>query len=295
MSTHEEMNSLLPEYAAGGLSAELRNSIESHLETCDECKEDLALWQMVSTETWEAGKSITAPKEIVERALIQVHLFPRNQGLLRRGWVLLKSQFPLVRHELWPASAAIMIIGYIAAILVGKEVIIQVLAPLVAAASIAMVFGPTNDPACELMSSVPTSPRQILLARLSIVFGYNFFLALLASVCLIPIFPKIFLPELIISWLAPMTFISALALFLSIYFGTDNAIIAAYFVWILKYALQGAFSVQLIQPHTGLADLLSGYSLLWQQPAVLFITGGMLLIGAIWAAGKVEYHSMDLV
>ncbi len=253
MSTHEEMNSRLPEYAAGSLSDELHHSVESHLETCDECKADLALWQMVSKETWQAGQSISAPQEILENALTQVRISHRKQDILHQGWVLLKSQFPLVRHEIWPASAAIMVIGYIAAILVGKEVIIQVLAPLVAAASIAMVFGPANDPACELMNSMPTSPRQILLARLSIVFGYNFFLALVASVCLLPVFPQIFLPELIISWLAPMTFISAVALFLSIYFGTENAIIAAYFLWIMKYALIGAFSVQLIQPDTGLA------------------------------------------
>ncbi len=294
MITHEEVNTLLPEYAAGGLKEELRHLIESHLETCSECKSDLAFWQIVSTETRQAGYSFSAPQGALDNALIQIRNFHRKTGQFHQGWVLLKSQFPLVRREIWPASAAIMIIGYIAAILIGKEVIIQVLAPLVAAASIAMVFGPANDPACELMGSLPTSPRQILLARLSIVFGYNFLLSLLASVCLLPIFPNIILPELIISWLAPMTFISAFALFLSIYFGAENAIIAAYFVWILKYAFQGAFSVQLIQPETGLANLFSGYSLLWQQPAVLFIAAGIFLIGAIWAAGKVEYHSLNL-
>ena len=213
--------------------------------------------------------------------------------MMHQGWVLLRSQLPLVRHEIWPASAAIMIIGFIASILVGKEVIIQALAPMVAAASIAMVFGPENDPACELMGSVPTSPRQILLARLSIVFGYNFLLALLASVCLLPVFPKIFLPELIMSWLAPMTFISALALFLSIYFGTENAIITAYTLWILKYAVRGAFSVQLIRPEAGLASILTGYS---RSGSSLCSVHRRRIIadGAVWFAGKIEYRSVDL-
>ena len=116
---------------------------------------------MVSTETRQAEYSISAPQVALDKALIQIRNFKQKTSPLHQGWVLLRSQIPLVRREIWPASAAIMIIGYIAAILIGKEVIIQVLAPLVAAASIAMVFGPSNDPACELMGSLPTSPRQI--------------------------------------------------------------------------------------------------------------------------------------
>ena len=294
MSSHDELIDLLPEYEFGGLTADQRRSIEIHLTTCEECKADLALWQMVASATRQSVLVIPAPQGILERALVQLRAGHHRTGMMRQGWVLLRSQLPLVRHEIWPASAAIMIIGFIASILVGKEAIIQALAPMVAAASIAMVFGPGNDPACELMGSVPTSPRQVLLARLSIVFGYNFLLALLASVCLLPVFPKIFLPELIMSWLAPMTFISALALFLSIYFGTENAIITAYTLWILKYAVRGAFSIQLIRPEAGLASILTGYSQLWQQPVALFIAAGFLLIGAVWFAGKMEYQSMDL-
>ena len=72
MITHEEVNTLLPEYVAGGLKEELRLLIESHLETCDECKADLAFWQMVSTETRQAGYSVSAPQGALDNALIQI-------------------------------------------------------------------------------------------------------------------------------------------------------------------------------------------------------------------------------
>lgn len=294
MSEHEEMNSLLPEYTAGGLSEYQRQSIESHLETCDECRADLAFWKMISSETRLVNQGVSVQQQVLEKALTEIHASQRKPGMIRQGWILLRSQIPLVRHEIWPASAAIMIIGYFAAILVGKEVIIQVLAPMVAAASIAMIFGPSNDPVSELMGSVPTSPRQILLARLSIVFGYNLLLSLIASVCLLPVFPALLLPQLVMSWLAPMTFISALALFLSIYFGTENAIIVAYGVWILKYAFLGIFSVNLIQPGSSILTLFNGYWQFWQHPTWMIAVGILLLIGAVWAAGKVEYRSLDL-
>jgi hypothetical protein len=295
MSDHEEINSILPEYVVGGLDAGTCQSIEAHLATCAECRADLALWQTVSENIIQLDQAVPFPKNLVDEVLKRKILPGSRPNSLSHSWGILKSQVPLVRHEIWPASTIIMIIGYIAAILVGKEEIIQVLAPLVAATSIAMLYGPENDPGMELMYSIPGSPRQILLARLVIVFSYNFTLAMIASVCLLPVFPGLFLKMLILSWLAPMTFLSALAFLLSIYLGAENAIIAAYFVWILQYVSRGAESVSLFQKDPLLTDLLSRYAHLWQQPTTLFIAAGILLAGALWSVSKVEFHPFHLV
>lgn len=294
MNMHHEFNQMLPEYAAGTLDQDQLKLVETHLKDCKICQADLAFWQTVTKAATDQKSAVKAPIQILNNSLFQVRAQKTKPDILHHGWSLIRSQIPMVRREIWPASAAIMIIGYIAAILVGKEVIIQVLAPLVAAASIAMIFGPANDPAGELMVSLPTSPRQILLARLSIVFGYNFALALAASILLLPVFPYLVLPTLIISWLAPMTFISALALFLSIHYGAENAIIAAYGVWIMKYAFMGIFSVNLIKPGSSLLNVLDGYSQFWQHPAWMFGVGILLLAGAVWSAGRVEYRCLDL-
>jgi hypothetical protein len=294
MNGHEEINSSLPEYASGGLDTESRQSIEAHLADCARCRADLALWQVVAENITQLDQTVSFPKNLADEALRRKILPGSRPNSLLHSWELLKSQVPLVRHEIWPASAIIMIIGYIAAVLVGKEVIIQALAPLVAAASIAMLYGPENDPGMELMYSIPTSPRQILLARLVIVFSYNFGLALAASICLIPVLPGLFLSALILSWLAPMTFLSALAFLLSIHLGAENAIIAAYSAWILQYVSRGAEWASLFQNDTLLTDLSSSYAHLWQQPTTLFIAAGILLVGAFWSARKVEYHPLHL-
>lgn len=294
MNDHELLNGYLPEYAVGGLDADLRHSIKEHLQTCQICKEDLILWQLISESAVDANQNIRPISDLTGKAMSHIHNQKHKPEKLQMGWLLLKSQLPLVRREIWPASIAIMIIGYIAAVLVGKEVVIQVLAPLVAAASIGMIFGSENDPVTELMFSVPTSPRQVLLARLSIVFSFNFLLALAASLCLLPALPNLVLWPMILGWLGPMAFLSALALFLSVYFGSENAIVAAYGTWILKYIILGAFSIELIPQESVLSILFNGYTHLWQQPAALFIAAGVFLLGALWSTEKVEYRSFHL-
>jgi hypothetical protein len=294
MNEHDEINGLLAEYAAGSLAPDARRRVDAHLSDCPECREDLALFQLMSEESTYASTSTPAPSAPLAGALRRVHALNRRPSRIHWMVTLLKTQIPLIRQEIWPASAAIMIIGYIAAVIVDKEVVIQALAPLVAAASIAMLFGVDNDPVSELMYSAPTSPRQILLARLALVFTYNFLLAGLASICLLPVVKGMVLSPMVLGWLAPMTFLSALALFLSIYIGSENAAIAAYSLWIFKYILQGLFTFSIEPAWNTVTSVLNAYTLLWQQPLVLFSLSAVLLAGSIWSAGRVEFRGPHL-
>ena len=112
---------------------------------------------------------------------------------LLRATSLLHAQAYLVRREMWPASAIIMAISTVVTYLFGKTEVIYFIAPLVAAASLAAIYGPEHDPASELTLATPTSPWKVLLARLTLVHAYNLLLALAASLFLLLLIP----PELL--------------------------------------------------------------------------------------------------
>src|SRR5215467_720235 len=104
-------------------------------------------------------------------------------------------------------------------------------APIVAAAGIALIYGPENDPATELECATPISPALILLARLVLVYGYNLTLALATSVLLWLMLGNGALWSLVLSWLVPMLFLTALALALSVIWNSQAAIIVAFSAW----------------------------------------------------------------
>lgn len=117
---------------------------------------------------------------------------------------------------------------------------LALVAPLVAAMGISFLYGPGIDPAVEIEESTPVTQRQILLARLTLVFGFNLGLGLLASlgVILAGVFgltAPVSLPALIGLWLAPMTSLSAIALFLTVLTGDSLAgVVASLGIWMIQ-------------------------------------------------------------
>jgi hypothetical protein len=137
-------------------------------------------------------------------------------------WLLLCAQVRVVRQEIWVASSLVMTLGVIVTLAtrgpaVSHETLTMVLiAPLVAAAGLAFIYGPGVDPALEIELATPTSPRLVLLARLVLVFGFDLVLGLVGSLALALLRPDISLWPLVMAWLAPMTFLSALSLLISV-------------------------------------------------------------------------------
>lgn len=291
---HDKVNFLLAEYATGTLSAEQNQAVETHLDACLECREELAFWQEMSAAVQPEASAERPSARIVDHALTAIHALNRRPDPLRQTWNILRAQIPLVRGEIWPASLAVMVIGYIAAVLVGKEAVIQLLAPLVAAATIAMIYNPQLEPIGELVFATPVHPRQILLARLALVFFYNFILAIMASLCLLPVFENLVLQPLVMAWLAPMTFLSALALFLSILFGSENAIVATYGLWLLQFAASGANILRMAGDDSWLFYLLTGYAGLWQSPQLLFLAALVLFSATLWSVGRTAFSERYL-
>ena len=198
--------------------------------------------------------------------------------------MILCSQAPLVRREIWLTSALVMALGYLVTVVASAQYptsgVIEVIAPLVAAAGVAMIYGPEHDPALELSLATPTSPRQVLLARLALVFSYDLVLALAATLGLRRVMPA--------APLGPMAFLSALALVLSLCIGASNAVTVAMVLWLGGRLLSAP---QLAQPGSlGPAFLAAAqaYARAWQSPALLLGLAAGLLVAALWLAGRQE-------
>jgi hypothetical protein len=287
MTTHAVLNDLLPVYVTGNLDPAQRQQVEAHLADCAACQADLALWQSVSAEVVAADRGLAPQPQLAERALQRIHRRRGFRRSLRAAWQLLWAQAPLVQRELWPASALVIAIGCVVAVIAKQAVVVQVLAPLIAAACMALLYGPENDPATELTLATPTSIRQILLARLALVFGYNLALMLAASLALLAILPLDMLGSLIFGWLGPMTFLSALALLLSIWFGTNNAVSIAYIAWLSRWIFAGMASQAATQMGLpAVSGALEAYIHFWQLPPLLFLLAAALIAIALWLAGK---------
>jgi hypothetical protein len=295
MNQHEQMNEWLPMYAAGGLDEKQRRQVAAHLNQCAECQADLELWQAVRTEIQTENSTLRAPAGLANAALAKIHSesAQRSPWQPARMWQLLKSQMGLVQKELWAASAIMIGMGFVITMDTQNINVLQTLAPLAAAAGVAALYRPEDDAARELAMSTPTSPRQVLLARLALVFGYDLILTLLASLWLTSIFPAIPFLQLILGWLAPMTFLSMLALALSLVMGHDNAILVSYSAWIFQHipALADEKSVPLMQFPQWVVQLVDGYAHLWRQPTLLFALSAVALAAALWLVGNIEMRT----
>jgi hypothetical protein len=130
--------------------------------------------------------------------------------------------------------------------------------------------------------ATPTSAWKILLARLTLVSGYNLVLALGASLALLLIVPANRFGELILGWIGPLTFLSALALLLALWIGTGNALAITYGLWIAQYL--PFRSLGLVSGPV--SPWIERYQAFWREPALLIALGLALIAAALWSAGR---------
>lgn len=278
---HEEQVIL---YAAHQLDEVECSDFEKHLADCAECQADLQLWKAVGEEIIASDSAEAAPAHLAERALEQMYRPTAPRLIFRRAAQLLRSQTFLVQREMWPATASVMALGVMVALISRHAEFIYFIAPLIAAASLSLLFGPEYDPAHELALSTPTSYWKLLLARLSIVSAYNLMLVLIAFLVLTVAFPPGLLEKLALGMLAPMTFLSALALLLSIWIGTGNAIAISYSLWFLQslpYQLIGTWAAS-----PAWSSFLLAYREFWHNSVLLLALSLPVFLIALWSAKR---------
>jgi Putative zinc-finger len=293
MNDHKSVSNLLPQYAAGTLTGSELGRVEAHLPMCHTCRADLALWRALSRGIVEGNEPVAAPAGLAESVLRRMDIFGRKPPAIVRAARLLGTQFPIIRREIWSVSALVMILGFTIALIKGQADILSQIAPMIAATCVVLLIGPQNDPADELIRSTPTSRRQILLARLALVFGWNLILACFASLGLFPLLTPDLWGGLILSWIGPMAFLSSLALILSLWIGTNGAVGVVYGIWLAQWVLPGfedATGPSIWLP--ALLKILEAPSPLWNSPLLLLALSGVLLAVAIWFAGKKEPNNL---
>lgn len=134
---------------------------------------------------------------------------------------LLYSQLKVVKREIWFASLFIILLGLLVTItaydLNSKSYApITIVAPIIGAFGIGLLYDADARYLLELESTTRTSKQAILLARLTLVYSFNLLLMLGASGIIALTSAQISLLPLISSWFMPMTFLSALAFFVSV-------------------------------------------------------------------------------
>ncbi len=276
---HEEQLIL---YSANQLNEKERAEFEKHLASCDECQADLQLWNLVADEINASDSLIPAPVHLADSALEQIHHPSTLTRAYRNTVHLLRAQLLLIHQELWLGSAVLMAIFLAMAILVKRADVMYFFVPMIAAGTVSLVYGRDYDPAFELTLSTPTSAWKILLARLTLVSGYNFLLAGGAGVILLLIVPSHLIFELVVGWAAPMLFLSALALLLSLWIGTGNALFVSYVLWAAQYIPMKEMSVLFGSS----ATWLNSYIRFLQNPALLFVFAIAFIAIALWSVNQ---------
>jgi len=280
-------------------SEHLRAMLHEDTEATAELDE---LLQVVSRlKQWEAprvdGKATMNLLEMLEQEMPT----PIEQSPARRWsewWplLLMRSQFRVVRREIWAASALIMLLGTLVTLTTFNVASpdgatpIAILAPLVAAFGVALLYDSDVEQMLELEDSTPASVRLLLLARLTLVFGFDLLLALLGSIVLAATHANVSLWPLVMSWLAPMTFLSGLAFTLSIFTGDAVAgSLVGLMVWgthvLMRTAAQSGWLPYLLS--------LPGLSALETRP-LLLVLAPLLVVLALWWVGHNERRIGDL-
>ena len=201
--------------------------------------------------------------------------------------LLLRSQARVVRGEIWIASTLVMLLGTVVTIANDQPqnmLPLVLLAPLVSAFGVGMLYDSDVALMLELEDTTRASARVLLLARLTLVFGFNLILGVAGSVALVAFQAESSLWPLVISWLVPMTFLSALAFLLSVVFvdalmgGLVGLILWGMHVVLRSAAAQNDFIYLLSLP--GLAAP--------ENRSVLLSVSLLLLVLAVWLIGTLE-------
>lgn len=274
---------------------DLLRRLREHLASTDEAEELLPTvrrlnqWQALAPaaedtacllETLMPAMPAHAPQSTVR--------YPNSAfGILHSSVLLLRAQLRVVRNEVWAASVFVMALGAAVTLTTfqpassGSTLPLVLTAPFVAAVGVTFLYGPFVDPALEIELTTPVSPRLVLLARLVLVFGYDLALGMLASLALTIARAEISFWPLVTAWLAPMAFLSALALLLSVLTADPTlGILVSLGLWFLQVMRQSPDLARLIW---FVPNLLTAEAHLW-----LGLSAALLGTAALWLGGREE-------
>jgi hypothetical protein len=197
------------------------------------------VWTNVAAEVWRRRPGV------IERTATRLL---RSPGLAR---ALLTTPSLLLP---WLVSSAV-VFGAGAMMTYGAgQPVVWLVAPTIAAVSIAYAYGPGIDPAWELACSMAVSERMVLLTRAMTVFAVNAAFGLAASAASGAVASVTF------GWLVPMTAICALTLAVAVVAKSANAGAAiGVATWVITVLISRTASGQLTAAITNTVDFYLPY------------------------------------
>jgi hypothetical protein len=262
---HNATRARLVSFVNGTLEPSQRDEVREHVATCPACRNEEAQWRaLAGAAVRSVSATVTAPpagpfiegvlaasEPGVSSGLTARRLVPERRGsgvaledslanagsLPRHVVAVLAAQLHVVRSGIWAASALVFAVGslLIAEGSVDAGRAFALLAPLIAAAGISVVFGSSSDPRLEVALCTATSPRLVLLARLVLVFAFDLGLAVAASLALVGVHRGGGLWELIGAWLGPMLLLTCLSLVVAVATKRSAAgITVGFALWVVR-------------------------------------------------------------
>lgn len=268
--------------------------LNEDLESADDAHS--ALEVVTQLKLWQAPNlGPESTRLLIEKLAVELPGMDKEYRRNRLDWwplLLMQSQLRVVHREIWAATLLVMTLGTLVTLgtysnLSQQILPMTILAPIVAAVGVAFLYDSDSEQMMELENSTPSSVRLLLLARLTLVFGFNLILGLVASLLLTLLFEGVLLWPLIMSWLVPMSFLSALAFFSSTV--TRDATLGA----VIGMTLWGMHVfISYVPEHNFILHLLSwpGLSAPESRP-ILFVLAGLLVTLAIWLGANPARHT----
>lgn len=203
---------------------------------------------------------------------------------LKWALLLLRAQISVVQTEIWAASALVILLGALVTLVAydpraGGLAPLAVLAPVVAAAGVALLYDSDLDRILELENATRASAQALLLARLTLVFGFNLMLSMVGSMLLAAIKAEVQLWPLVLSWLFPMAFLSAFTFFLSII--THDSVVGTAFgfgLWGLHVLLRTTAPTNIVVQLLALPGLAAPEARPWLALAAALMVAAALRI-----------------
>jgi hypothetical protein len=269
----DHVGDLLPFFVNDTVAARDRQRIVSHLAACERCRAELADWtQIAMAVQWGAPDPVTGD------------VTTRTTSAGNRAWMLMQSQLPRLPVSLLVAFLVAALATGGATRLTGQPwfvaVFVWCLGPLLAGGTVAALVDPQEGGLSELMGTLPTSPRTVLLTRVGLVAGL--FTATMGVVAAI-VAPESLVP-LLLAWLGPVAVLSAV--------GLAGAVLIRRGI---GQAAVGVFALLIGIGHLGLVHP-SGGGALWLRAASTLVSWpwGAVVAGLLFGLAFVRYSRSPL-
>jgi hypothetical protein len=278
MTSHEHPSqaSILALLAGRGEAG--AEAVRVHLGSCASCGSVAQDWSRLREALSSWSGSLPAPRPLT------VPPPAARPGIIARAWhamTVVAAQVPVVRRQIWAATALVAGVGYLAVAVTGvvAGTVLALTAPVTAAIGLALIYGPDSDPCAEISLSCPVPPRTVLLARLVVVAGYDLAVGFAATLLLAGTGGEGGLWSLVTMWLGPLLAMSALSVLLSVVFRSWAGVMTALCLWTLRV-------ITMSPAHPAVVAAATGW--LWSTTPATAAVAAVAIAAAVFTAGRRE-------